>query len=232
MDTSRLALLLVDIQREFWRPLASEPQFASLPANVSTLLATARAHRLPVIHTQACFAADGSDWMLFYRPHGRGNIPCIAGTDGVAIEAFAAPADGEPIIVKKTFDGFAGTELEQVLRTRNIQAVLIAGLVTSVCVLFTATSAYARRVVPLVVSDACADAPESHDATLRRYAGLCFLSVTTGQVHSDLSSVLRLVESFADQTGVHAKPPDPPTRPDARPRHPSGRRTGPGEKGR
>jgi nicotinamidase-related amidase len=196
MDMSRLALLLVDIQRDFWRPLAQEPRFASFPSHVATLLATARAHHMPVVHTQACFAADGHDWMLFYGPHGRGAIPCVAGTEGALIEPFAAPADGEPIVVKKTFDGFAGTDLEQVLRARQVQAVLIAGLVTSVCVLFTAMSAYARRMVPIVVSDACADAPQDHDATLRRYDGLCFLNVTTGQVHADPASAARLADRF------------------------------------
>jgi nicotinamidase-related amidase len=197
VDTHQLALLLVDIQRDFWRPLASEPQCAPFPANVAALLATARMHQLPIIHTHACFAADGSDWMLFYRPHGRGNIPCIAGTSGVAVEDFAAPAEGEPIVLKKSFDGFSATGLEHELRVRNIRAVLIAGLVTSVCVLFTATSAYVRRFVPIVVSDACADVPADHDATLRRYAGLCFQSATTGQVQCELPSVLRLAERFA-----------------------------------
>jgi nicotinamidase-related amidase len=196
VDTNQLALLLVDIQRDFWRPLAAEPRCAPFPANVASLLAAARALRLPVIHTHASFAADGSDWMLFYRPEGRGNIPCIAGTDGAAVEEFAAPAAGEPIILKKTFDGFVATDLEHELHVRNIRAVLIAGLVTSVCVLFTATSAYVRNIVPILVHDACADMPADHDATLRRYTGLCFQSVTTGQVRDDLASVLRLAERF------------------------------------
>jgi nicotinamidase-related amidase len=202
MDTHQLGLLLVDIQRYFWRPLATEPPCARFPANVASLLATARAHRLPVIHTHASFAADGSDWMLFYRPAGRGNIPCIAGTAGAAVEEFAAPVAGEPIILKKTFDGFAGTDLEHELRVRNVRAVLIAGLVTSVCVLFTATSAYVRRIVPIVVRDACADVPVDHDTTLRRYAGLCFQSVTAGQVQDDLASVLRLAERFTGDAVV------------------------------
>jgi nicotinamidase-related amidase len=196
METTRLALLLVDVQRDFWRPLAGEPHCASFPTNVRTLLATARAHRLDVVHTQALFRADQTDWMLFYRPHGRGLIPCIAGSGGEAIEEFAAPQAGEPVVRKQTFDGFAHTDLERVLRARNIHALLIAGLVTSVCVLFTATSAYLRRLVPIVVTDACADAAERHEAILRFYTGLCFQSVTTAQVQNDLASVVRLAEQF------------------------------------
>src|SRR5258708_3978521 len=115
METAQLALLLVDIQRDFWGPLESVHEFASFPASISALLAVARANRLAVVHTHAVFAADGSDWMLFYRAHGRGRIPCIAGSDGVRIEEFAAPRDGEPVIGKQAFDGFANTDLEGVL---------------------------------------------------------------------------------------------------------------------
>jgi nicotinamidase-related amidase len=201
MDPTRLALLLVDIQRDFWQPLEHERRFTEFPANVRGLLRTARENRLPVVHAQSAFQPNGSDWMLFYRGHGRGTIPCIAGTDGVVVEDFAAPAAEEPVIVKKTFDGFLGTDLEEVLRSRRVQALLIAGLVTSVCVLFTATAAYLRHMVPIVVSDACADTPEHHDAALRMYHGLCFQSVTTAQVQTDLCSVVAMAEGFVASGG-------------------------------
>lgn len=196
MDATQLALVLVDVQRDFWSPLAAEPRFAAFPDNIRTLLATARAHRLLVVHTHAVFQPDRSDWMLFYRPQGRGRIPCVEGTDGARIESFATPLDGEPVVRKQHFDGFAGTDLERLLLSRDIQAVLVAGLVTSVCVLFTAASAYRRRIVPVVVSDACADTPDHHDAALRMYGGLCFQTATTAQVRDDLPSVVRLVGQF------------------------------------
>jgi nicotinamidase-related amidase len=198
VKNSQLALLLVDIQRDFWRPLESTPRWAAFPANVRTLLGTARANHLAVVHTHAVFKADGTDWMLFYRPHGRGHIPCIAGSEGVLVEDFAAPQAGEAVIRKQAFDGFANTDLERELRARDVKAVLVAGLVTSVCVLFTATSAYLKRFVPLVVSDACADVTERHEATLRMYGGLCFQTVTTAQVQHDLGAVMHLAEGFAD----------------------------------
>lgn len=199
MEKAQLALLLVDIQRDFWEPLTGAPQVSSFPANVRLLLDTARLQQLAVVHTQAVFQADGTDWMLFYRPHGRGRIPCIAGSGGADFVEFAAPQDGEPVIQKQTFDGFVHTNLERVLRERRIQAVMVAGLETSVCVLFTAMSAYVRRLVPLVVSDACADTAERHDATLRLYDGLCFQSIAAAQVRDDLAAVLQLAGRFADR---------------------------------
>jgi nicotinamidase-related amidase len=196
MDHRQLALLLIDIQRDFWQPLAAEPRFAAFPANIRALLDTARSHRLLVVHTHAAFRPDRSDWLPFYGPHGRGPVPCIAGTGGATVEPFAMPVAGEHIILKQAFDGFVNTDLERVLREHHIRAVLVAGLVTSVCVLFTATAAYLRRFVPIVVSDACADSVEEHETCLATYRGLCFQTVTTGEVRDDLPAVLRLAEGY------------------------------------
>lgn len=198
MDSEQVALILVDIQRDFWSPLKGHSEFASFPGNVETLLSEARTRGLTVVHVHSAFDADRSNWMLFYRPEGRGEIPCIAGTEGTQIEGFAAPLPGEKRVEKETFDGFVGTDLGEFLEGRGVKAALIAGLETSVCVLFTATSAYLRRIVPLVVTDACADEPSRHEASLSMYGDLCFKAVTTSQVAGEWAHVMALVEQFAD----------------------------------
>ena len=197
MNPRHIALVLIDIQKDFWRPLRNHSEFAAFPWNVGSLLSEARARGLTVVHTQAYFRSDRSDWMLFYRPQGRGDVPCIAGTEGASFEDFAAPLPGEPVVRKQTFDGFAGPGLERILVERGIEGALLAGLETSVCVLFTATSAYLRRIVPLVVSDACADEPSRHEATLRMYGDLCFKTVTTAHFLDEWASVVDIVEQFA-----------------------------------
>ncbi len=198
MDPEQVALVLVDIQRDFWKPLKEHPEFSSFPGNVETLLSEARTRGLTVVHVHSAFDPDRSNWMLFYRPEGRGEIPCIAGTEGTRFEGFAAPMPGEKMVGKETFDGFVGTDLEEYLKRRSVKAALISGLETSVCVLFTATSAYLRRIVPLVVTDACADEPSRHEAALSMYGDLCFKAVTTSQVAGEWAHVMALVEQFAD----------------------------------
>jgi nicotinamidase-related amidase len=193
-----VALILVDIQRDFWLPFKDYEQFLGFPKNVLTLLEIARSKELPIVHVKSVFKPDRSDWMLFYKPQGRGDVPAIAGTKGASIESFASPLPGEHIIVKQMFDAFVGTDLEGYLSSRGVKGALIAGLETSVCVLFTANSAYLRRIVPLVVSDACADEPKRHDDILRMYGDLCFKVVTTDQVRNEWSSISSLVEDFAE----------------------------------
>ena len=198
MDPRQVALVLIDIQRDFWGPLEGHPEFSSFPGNVEALLSEARRRGLTVVHVRSAFDPDRSNWMLFYRPEGRGEIPCIAGTEGTQIEGFAAPLPGEKLVEKETFDAFVGTDLAGYLGERGVKAALISGLETSVCVLFTATSAYLRRIVPLVVSDACADEPSRHGSALRMYGDLCFKEVTTAQVVGDWAGVVDLVERFAE----------------------------------
>jgi maleamate amidohydrolase len=200
MKIEELGLLLVDIQRAFWQPLKHHRELSSFPANVEKLLNMVRSHRLAVVHTQAVFQPDRSDWMLFYRRFGRGRIPCVAGSNSELIEDFAAPVKGEVVVRKQTYDGFMSADLERVLRRRKIKALLIAGIQTSVCVLFTATSAYQRRFVPIVVRDACADRIEAHENTLRIYGGMCFQTVTTAEVVNDLRSIVRQAGKFAERT--------------------------------
>ena len=198
MRPEQVALVLVDIQRDFWQPLKHHGEFAGFPGNVSALLGEARSRGLTVVHVRSAFSPDRSDWMLFYRPQGRGDVPCIEGTEGASIEDFAAPLPRERVVVKRTFDAFVGTDLESYLNSKGVKAAILVGLETSVCVLFTATSAYLRRIVPVVVSDACADTPQRHGDTLRMYGNLCFKAVTTERILKDWHYVQNLIEQFAD----------------------------------
>lgn len=55
------------------------------------------------------------------------------------------------------------------VQQRGKRFVLVTGLITSTCVLFTATSAAQSGFVTAVVSDCCADEADAHESTLSRY---------------------------------------------------------------
>lgn len=94
--------------------------------------------RHAVVHVRARFSADGSDWMARYRLRGR--IPCIDGTPGVETLPFAVEVDGEPVVVKQSFDG-----------------------------LFAAATATQLGYLVSVLSDCCSDTTEAHASTLAGY---------------------------------------------------------------
>ncbi len=158
--------MLVDLQEDFW-PDDVASTAPELPGRIASLLSYARSNSLTVIHVRAQFAADGSDWMARYRLRGR--IPCIGATPGADPLPFAVEIDGEPVVLKQSFDGFLNTELHALLSERNIRGLLIAGLVTSTCVLFTASTATQLGYLATVLGDCCSDFADAHTATLAAY---------------------------------------------------------------
>jgi isochorismate hydrolase len=109
----QFALLLIDVQRDFWSEQAAKV-YPDFPANIATLLTLCRNEDIEVVHLRASFKADMSDWMPKYML--RGGIPRIQGTAGEEPVPFAVENPGETVILKHTFDGFHNSELLQYLR--------------------------------------------------------------------------------------------------------------------
>ena len=168
-DWSHFALLLVDLQQSFW-PRGGKPGFPDFPANVARLLALCRSEGLEVIHVRSRFEPDKSDWMLMYRLRVPvSHHPCVAGQGGEEPVSFAATEPGELVVLKQTFDAFHTPNLLPYLRENDKRFILVAGLLTSVCVLFTTLSAAQLGFLAAVVEDCCADRPEQHEYTLNQY---------------------------------------------------------------
>ena len=165
-DWGQFALLLIDVQRDFWPERMAE-SFPDFPTNVVRLLTFCRSEGLEIVHLRASFKPDMSDWMPTYKLRGR--IPCVQGTAGVETLPFALDKPGEKIIIKQTFDGFHKPELLRYLRQNGKRFVLTAGLVTSVCVFLTTASATQKGFLAAVIEDCCADQPQAHDQTLDTY---------------------------------------------------------------
>src|SRR5665213_974642 len=116
------ALIVVDIQNDYFpggaHPL-NGPAEAAERARV--LLDAFRAAGEAIVHLQHVWDEPDAPFM---RP----------GTAGVEIHASVAPADGEPVLQKAHPNGFRETELEATLRARDIDAIVVCGMMTSMCV--------------------------------------------------------------------------------------------------
>jgi len=99
------ALLLIDVQQDFWAEGMSQ-KLPGYEQNVSRSLDLCRNEGIDIVHVRARFQPDKSDWMMKYRLLER-CIPCVAGTPGVEILPSAAAETGEFVIYKQSFDGGA-----------------------------------------------------------------------------------------------------------------------------
>ena len=78
------------------------------------------------------------------------------------------PEAGDLTLVKDRYSAFIGTELETLLRSRGIRAVIVAGLVTDVCVSSTARDAFQRDFYTVTLADcSAAGSVELHEGSLQ-----------------------------------------------------------------
>lgn len=164
---SRPALIVVDAVRGYVDPEA--PIYAgvehAIPV-IARLLATARAHAVPVIYTIVSYRADGSDGGLFWK-----KLPAlrafVEGSPFAEIAPDIAPNPDELILTKRYASAFFGTTLASDLVSRQVDTLVITGFSTSGCVRATALDALQHGFAPFVVEDACGDRhPEPHRANL------------------------------------------------------------------
>ena len=142
MASSR-TLLIIDIQRDYFPggayPLV-EPEAAAESAR--QVLEGFREAGDEVIHMKHVWDAPEAEFM---RP----------GTEGIEIHPEVEPADGELVLEKEHPNSFLETRLAGELRRRG-EGVVVAGMMSSMCVDATVRAAADLGFSPTVVHDACA----------------------------------------------------------------------------
>lgn len=183
-STTRTALVLVDVQTCYFSDkngAAVRRSFPDFPHRVARVLSWAREQRLVVVHV----LADYDDGHSPFANEFRAMNPDKTFEARPDPESFAAPAPGEAVVHKPTMDGFLHTNLQGVLQGHGVQQVLVCGLLTSACVLFTAQGAFARGFSVVLVHDACADRGiERHRSVLSLYGNYIYKVASTSQLAS------------------------------------------------
>ncbi|WND37848.1 cysteine hydrolase family protein [Streptomyces sp. BB1-1-1] len=161
-------LVLVDYQNTYTTGVMELDGWQAALDTAAQLLARAREEGTKVVHV----VNDG----------GEGTPYDIRAEIG-AIHPSVAPADGEPVVVKKVPNAFVGTDLAEHIDAAGNGDLVIAGFMTHMCVAFTAQGAFLRGNRPTVVADACAtralpvaglelDARQVHNSALATIADL------------------------------------------------------------
>jgi nicotinamidase-related amidase len=139
-----VGLILVDIQNDYFPHGKMELEGSEQAGQVAgCLLDFFRAHGLPVFHIQH----------IAIHPDATFFLPDTTGTD---IHQSVSPIDGETIIQKHCPNSFRETDLLQHLRRANVKQVVIAGMMTHMCVDATTRAATDYGFACLIAHDACA----------------------------------------------------------------------------
>ena len=165
-DGRREALVVIDLQADYFDDDELERCREDLVATVNRLAAVAHRCGVPVLEVRTVHAPDRSTWTITMLETGQGIA--VAGTPGA--EPVAGLDLGDALIVTKTRDSaFFGTDLAEVLREQGVERVALVGISTESCVAATAADAFAHDLRVIVVSDATAAITWSlHDDALER----------------------------------------------------------------
>jgi ureidoacrylate peracid hydrolase len=102
-----------------------------------------------------------------------------------------APLPNEIVVPKARYSGFCGTDLDRILRARNIRHLIVTGLTANVCVESTIREAYHREYFCLLVDDATQQSGQRfiHDAALYNVQTFFGWVTTTNDVCDALKKV-------------------------------------------
>lgn len=148
---------------------ADEVARTGVIATAKTLLDAARSAGSKIVYTRVAYKPGHTDLVA--------NSPlldmvvqnqCLVdGTPAAEIIDTLAPHEQDSVITHQRVTGFAGTQLDVLLRGSGIDTVALAGVATNISVEGTARDASNLGYRTIVVSDACAAGSEAaHNASL------------------------------------------------------------------
>jgi nicotinamidase-related amidase len=138
------ALILIDLQNDYFPGGAMELAGSSAAVEkAARLLRAFRQKALPIVHFQHLSTRTGA---TFFRPD----------TPGVEIHSAVAPLPGETVFQKHFPSCFRETPLRQHLADHQISQLVIAGMMTHMCVDSTVRAAADLGFQCLLAHDACA----------------------------------------------------------------------------
>jgi nicotinamidase-related amidase len=145
------ALLVIDMLNDFLlegAPL-EVPKGREIVSALKGRIEEARREGVPVIYI--CDNHDKNDEEFkVWPPH------AISGTKGAEVIKELKPEEKDYIIEKKRYSGFFETGLDSTLEELGIKELIITGLVTNICILYTTADAVMRGYEVTVPKDSIA----------------------------------------------------------------------------
>jgi nicotinamidase-related amidase len=142
--TPKTALLIIDIQKDYF-PGGKHPLVNPLEAaqKAYMILQCFRESGNPHVHIQHISLEPDATFF-------------ISGDRGTDIHDSVAHFEGEPIVYKHEPNAFLNTDLLELLKSWEIERVIITGMMTHMCVDATARAASDLGFQVIIAEDACA----------------------------------------------------------------------------
>lgn len=185
LDTARTAVLSMDLQTAIVSIYTKDQ--SDLVTRAAGVLKKARDLGLSVFHVQVGFRRGLPEIsprnLLFSSIKNSVQHRQVFEGPGGAIHPAVAPQGEDIVITKHRISAFAGTDLDMILRAKEIETLILFGIATGGVVLATLLHAVDSDYRLIVVKDCCADAdPEVHRSLIEKTFPRLASVVTAGEL--------------------------------------------------
>lgn len=168
------ALIVIDYQKDFIEEGSPIECYGARTALMNTIpvIEKAREAGIPVIFTQE-YHRNPENFGLYdlgREADGEDPLHTVLGTRGYELADELLPLDPTDYVMPKPrYSCFIGTDLDLILRSRDIDTLIITGVCTNICVHYTFIDAHQKDYWVRVVGDCvAAPDPELHEGALKQ----------------------------------------------------------------
>jgi nicotinamidase-related amidase len=186
-ENSPVALIIVDVINDLEFEGGEKLVEHAIPAaqRIAKLADRARDSGIAVIYVNDNFGKWRSDFRALLEHCRKQEVR------GRRVAEILAPKKSDYFVLKPKHSGFFSTTLDTLLEYLHAQTVIVTGLTTDRCVLFTASDAHMRDFHLVVPSDCCAaETAENHDQAISMIERVLGASINPS-ADLDLNALLR-----------------------------------------
>ena len=160
IDKGKTAVLIMDFQQRIISNIASEPE--AVVQNAAKTLEGARKAGIPVIYVALKLRPGYPEIpprnKTFRSLRAAGRL--LEGSNDAEIHPTVAPQPGDVVVIKRRVGSFSTTDMESVLKGKDITCLVLLGIATSGVTLTTVREAADRDFEMIVLADCCFDSDE------------------------------------------------------------------------
>ena len=177
-ENSPVALLMVDVINDLEFEGGEDLLEHALPMakRLAALTTRAREAGIAVVYVNDNFGKWRSDFSAILEHCLNDDVR------GREIATILTPSKTDYVVLKPKHSGFFSTTLDTLLEYLHVKAVIICGLTTDRCVLFTASDAHMRDLHLIVPSDcSAAESADDHDAAMAMIERVLSADITSSR---------------------------------------------------
>ena len=188
ISNEKAAFLIIDMQNGFIKkdaPLHIAGALETLP-ECARALACARERAIPVFYIRREYAADGSDvevarfevWLNAGKPLST----AATQSDSLDFPQIIQPEPSDFIITKPRYSAFFNTDLDEVLRARSVNTVILTGTTTPNCIRAASIDALSLGYNVVIIEDCTSSrSPEVQAANIADMALMGVQVISTAE---------------------------------------------------